>query len=193
MKNYYSILGISFDSDVMTIKKTYRQLALKYHPDKNKSIDAHDKFIEITEAYEILRNESTKKEYDLLFYKFFVQNEELSRENTVYYKKWEEEGSKKGEEYAKKMYNEFTDILNEITFHASNYAKIGCVGGVYIFLGLIWLIGPIIMLLTVNSGDIVGPAILSVIMGIGALFIGNKKIKELKEDYQFKKTNFKHK
>ena len=82
MKNYYSILGISFDSDVMTIKKTYRQLALKYHPDKNKSIDAHDKFIEITEAYEILRNESTKKEYDLLFYKFYVQNEELSKLTT---------------------------------------------------------------------------------------------------------------
>lgn len=193
MKNYYAILDISVGSDLTTIKKSYRQLALKYHPDKNKSNDAHEKFIEITEAYEILSNESTRAEYDLLYNKFFVQKEELSSENIVYYKEWEAKGSKKGEEYAKKKYNEFTDILNEFTFHASNYAKIGCVGGIFVFLGIIWIIAPIIMLITVDSGDIAGPAILSFIMGIGALIIGNKKIKELKEDYQIKKSNFKHK
>lgn len=39
MKNYYKTLNVPFDADLTTIKKSYRQLALRYHPDKNKSSD----------------------------------------------------------------------------------------------------------------------------------------------------------
>jgi len=54
MKDYYSILGIASNSDKSEIQRAYRRLAKKYHPDVNKAADAHDKFIEISEAYEFL-------------------------------------------------------------------------------------------------------------------------------------------
>jgi curved DNA-binding protein CbpA len=52
MKNYYTILQIPEDADHDDIQQAYRKLAKQYHPDVNKSPDAHEKFCEITEAYE---------------------------------------------------------------------------------------------------------------------------------------------
>lgn len=62
MKNYYDILGISKDSSPEEIKKTYRKLSLKYHPDKNPEGD--DKFKEISEAYNTLGDREKKSVYD---------------------------------------------------------------------------------------------------------------------------------
>ncbi len=53
-KDYYSILGVSRDASDNQIKKAYRKMALKYHPDKNRSPGAEEKFKEIAEAYEVL-------------------------------------------------------------------------------------------------------------------------------------------
>lgn len=61
-KDYYSILGVSEDADASAIKKAYRQLAVKYHPDKNPGdLQAEVKFKEITEAYEVLSDDGKKK------------------------------------------------------------------------------------------------------------------------------------
>ena len=64
MKNYYKILGISNTADYSAIKKAYRKLALKYHPDINKSPDAATKFIEIKEAYDTLIDKHSRTSYD---------------------------------------------------------------------------------------------------------------------------------
>jgi curved DNA-binding protein CbpA len=56
VKNYYSILQIPENSGREEIIRAYRQLAKKYHPDVNKAPDAHEKFCEITEAYDFLLN-----------------------------------------------------------------------------------------------------------------------------------------
>lgn len=53
-KDYYKILGVSRNATDDELKKAYRKLALKYHPDKNKDPGAEDRFKEIAEAYEIL-------------------------------------------------------------------------------------------------------------------------------------------
>lgn len=66
-KDYYKILNISKDASEDEIKKTYRKLALLYHPDKNLGNDeACEKFKEIGEAYSILGNVDKKKQYDLM-------------------------------------------------------------------------------------------------------------------------------
>ncbi len=65
-KDYYKILGVSGHADGEEIKRAYRKLALKYHPDKNPGDkDAEENFKEASEAYEVLRDEEKRKIYDL--------------------------------------------------------------------------------------------------------------------------------
>lgn len=64
-KDYYKILSVSKNSDAPTIKKAYRKVAMKYHPDKNPDNKvAEDKFKEATEAYEVLSDKDKKARYD---------------------------------------------------------------------------------------------------------------------------------
>lgn len=63
-RDYYEVLGISKDASEQEIKKAYRSLAKKYHPDMNKSPDAEEKFKEINEAYEVLSDPDKKAKYD---------------------------------------------------------------------------------------------------------------------------------
>jgi len=63
-KDYYEILGIKKDASKSEIKKAYRKLALKFHPDKNKSKDAEEKFKEISEAYAVLYDDDKRRLYD---------------------------------------------------------------------------------------------------------------------------------
>ncbi|RDV14753.1 J domain-containing protein [Pontibacter diazotrophicus] len=66
-KDYYTILGVEKSASQADIKKAYRALAKKYHPDKNKGDKvAEDKFKDISEAYEVLGDEAKRKQYDQL-------------------------------------------------------------------------------------------------------------------------------
>ncbi|MEA3513211.1 MAG: DnaJ C-terminal domain-containing protein [Campylobacterota bacterium] len=64
-KSLYETLGISEDATVAEIKKAYRGLAKKYHPDMNKDPKAEEKFKEINAAYEVLGDEDKKSQYDM--------------------------------------------------------------------------------------------------------------------------------
>ena len=61
-KNYYDILGVNKNASQDDIKKAYRNLSKKYHPDRNNGDDS--KFKEINEAYDTLGDESKRKQYD---------------------------------------------------------------------------------------------------------------------------------
>jgi curved DNA-binding protein len=65
-KDYYKILGVSRDADQKAIKKAYRRLAMKYHPDRNpgKEKEANEKFKEINEAYAVLGDPEKRRQYD---------------------------------------------------------------------------------------------------------------------------------
>ncbi len=64
-KDYYEILGVKRDASQDDLKKAFRQLARKYHPDLNKgSKEAEEKFKEINEAYQVLSDPQKKAEYD---------------------------------------------------------------------------------------------------------------------------------
>ena len=64
-RDYYEVLGVSKSADATEIKKAYRKLALKYHPDKNPGDkEAKEKFKEAAEAYDVLSNEEKKRRYD---------------------------------------------------------------------------------------------------------------------------------
>jgi len=63
-KDYYKVLGVTRGSSDDEIKKAYRKLALKYHPDKNQTPGAEEKFKEVGEAYDVLSDQKKKQIYD---------------------------------------------------------------------------------------------------------------------------------
>merc|ERR1719265_3012420 len=63
-KDLYEILGVARDATLDEIKKAYRKLALKYHPDKNSDPLAQKMFVELSEAYSILSDPDMRSQYD---------------------------------------------------------------------------------------------------------------------------------
>ncbi|HEX9165809.1 MAG TPA: DnaJ domain-containing protein, partial [Gemmatimonadales bacterium] len=64
MSEYYQLLGVGRDAGEAEIKKAYRKLAMELHPDRNGSPDAEEKFKELTEAYEVLKDPDKRARYD---------------------------------------------------------------------------------------------------------------------------------
>ena len=65
MRNYYEVLRVSLNASTYEIKHSFRSLALRYHPDKNKnSEESKQTFMELVEAYEVLSDEQARRKYD---------------------------------------------------------------------------------------------------------------------------------
>lgn len=91
MKNYYAILQIPENSNHDDIQKAYRRLAKQYHPDVNKAPEAHEKFCEISEAYEFLMYEQKSESY----------------RRTDEYERFRQESRKRAQKQAKMRYEKF--------------------------------------------------------------------------------------
>lgn len=64
-RDYYETLGVSKNADKDDIKEAYRKLAMQYHPDRNKSPNAEEKFKELSEAYAVLSDDNKRKQYNI--------------------------------------------------------------------------------------------------------------------------------
>ena len=91
MRDYYDILGVSKSADESTLKKAYRDLAMKYHPDRNPdNQEAADKFKEASQAYEVLKDRE-KRAHSEYFYppeeliKWMGHEIESHRKYGIYY------------------------------------------------------------------------------------------------------------
>lgn len=62
--DHYAVLGVSNDSNEEEIRRAYKRLALRYHPDKNPDADAEEKFKQIAQAYEVLTDPEKRSLYD---------------------------------------------------------------------------------------------------------------------------------
>jgi len=63
-RDYYEVLGVARDASAEEVKRQYRKLALKFHPDRNKSADAQEHFKEISEAYAVISDDKKRRMYD---------------------------------------------------------------------------------------------------------------------------------
>ena len=112
VKNYYKTLGLSSSATKAEIKVAYRKLAKKYHPDKNKSNQASQLFIEVNEAYAYLSNESSS-----------FQTKKVVKTNTSKRSKYSEDELKKRMEWARK-YAKYKKVKEE----SESRAYGGCLG-----------------------------------------------------------------
>ena len=83
-KEYYRVLGIEKGASDDEIKKAYRKLALKFHPDKNKDENAEEKFKEIGEAYEVLSDKDKRAAYEALMCDQYASKSEETSYKPIY-------------------------------------------------------------------------------------------------------------
>ncbi len=102
-KEYHRILGLEPDASPAEIKQAYRRMAKKYHPDINKSPDAHERFIEITEAYEILMNQDL---HQYFMYRSRTFSQEYMRAR---YEQARREAQESARRYARMKFEKFQE------------------------------------------------------------------------------------
>ena len=171
--NYYEILGVNHDATKEEIKKAYRKLALQYHPDKNKSPDAHEKFIEINEAYLLLYDNEARAKYDREFKSYHKKESADKSENKEEIfedfdlNDWSKKAKKQAEQYSKMSYESFYNlvkgVVKETGFQFSNVI-------VYMIAGILVLSGIGCLL---RSNFALGLILIG--MGVGGQFLASKR------------------
>ncbi len=105
MKDYYKILDIDRYATEQQIKKAYRDLALKYHPDKSRNTDTHQKFTEINEAYQALGRKESRENYNFIYdYEQLNKNSIKSESSFTTVSNWGQAAKKKAWQRAHPAY-----------------------------------------------------------------------------------------
>ena len=105
--DYYKILGINREASIFEVKRAYRELAKKYHPDKNSSQEAKEKFVHITEAYEILVKPKKRHYYDLHFGAQGKMSRTYTEPGGVVYDEWLKKARKQAADSSQMAYDDF--------------------------------------------------------------------------------------
>jgi curved DNA-binding protein CbpA len=118
MGDYYQLLGLPKNASETEIRTAFRKLAKRYHPDINKSPDAHSRFIMLTTAYETLIDLDKRQRYNLRFH----NGTGSQSSNLDSYSDWLKAQRAKAEYEAKLRYYEF--LQNREKFRQSKYYKL---------------------------------------------------------------------
>lgn len=160
MVDYYRLLGIARTADKLTIKIAYRHKALYWHPDKNKSPNAHSEFIKINEAYNILIDDLKKAVYDKLYDEQIRYNNDVSvtEQSAKYkqYKTWVDEERVKATKLASLSFDQFLKGLSIVVEKSVNAVYFGCSFYVAIVIIIAGLVSFFEALGQVATGEIAG-------------------------------------
>lgn len=173
MENYYQKLGLAESASLEEIKRAYRVLAKKYHPDVSDNPATEARFIEVNEAYEFLSDEQHRAAYQQRQARK-VSAEELMRREQVY-KKWvdmqQEKAVLRARSHARTRYDDFVD--------SSIYKTAGAVNKLYTYIflaiGLVVIVMPIYSVMTREEDEAkYYPAqwhvIFPILLGLGFIF-----------------------
>lgn len=181
--NYYQRLGLSRQATKDEIKKAYRKLALEFHPDRNKSPDAHEKFIAINEAYLILYDDEGRQKYDIEYDLHFGKKADFKREQAEkeeFKKKryeesfedsdlndWSTKARNQGAEYAKMAFDDFSKLV--IGFVKETGFQLG--NTLLVFFGIVLTMGGCgnLVIGLSTSGEIGNPIVGLILLPIGIL------------------------
>jgi curved DNA-binding protein CbpA len=181
--NYYQRLGLSRQATKEEIKKAYRKLALEFHPDRNKSPDAHEKFIAINEAYLILYDDEARQKYDIEYDFHFGKKSDFKQEENEkeQFKQkpyeesfedadlndWSSKARKQGAEYAKMAFDDFSKLV--IGFVKETGFQLG--NTLLVFFGIVLTMGGCgnLVIGLSTSGEIGNPVVGIILLPIGIL------------------------
>lgn len=191
IQDLYKILGLSPSATKEEIKKAYRKLALEWHPDKNKSTNAHEMFIKINEAYLILYDEQARAKYDKEYEFFFGKQREAEQwkedykqedsfaEDTQKQSKythtyndpdlnnWSESAKRQAGKYASMSFEEFGKLVGEVV---KETGRQGFTAIIYAVSGVIGASGFFSLIGGIRYGDI--PQIILSIVFLGLAIAG---------------------
>jgi len=130
MANHYKTLGLTYKATPHEIKRAYRSLAKKYHPDVSTEPNAEDRFVEITEAYEILSDPTKRRFYDLTGSSPSPRRArpEATKRYERRVRKDQSRARAKAREYAKVKYTEFDQGYFNSPVHYFAPKMLGCLG-----------------------------------------------------------------
>lgn len=165
-KDYYKVLGLPSSATEKQIKSAYRKLALKYHPDRNSSPGAKQKFHEITSAYDYLLEYPNQGLRDAASYEERVADEVLrrERERMKQYARAKREKRKKEEEYFNKP--EWHDPILIMKYALHVFALLFAISG---------LVGPILLAIFVDPASLAGTFFFLVAGGFLLVYIYQKR------------------
>lgn len=157
LPDYYQTLGVGRNASLAEIKKAYRQLALRYHPDRNKASDAHQTFIEINEAYLILADDEARAKYDSAFGAFSGGTSSYPSETSADYstvESWARKARSQSESYAQMSFKDFSKFVSGVVREVGFQGKqiiFYAISGVFFTSGLLSLIFGANVLLSIVS------------------------------------------
>jgi curved DNA-binding protein CbpA len=147
---YYEILKVNNNASIEEINKAFRDLAKKYHPDLNRAEDAKNKFINIYEAYSILKDPLKRATYDNKIRHSYSSEKnhqhstgEKTNQNNYHsdYEGWRENARTEGKKYSETSYEDFKQkVLNKIIDIAKTTAAVGIYTGALLLEGIIMII-----------------------------------------------------